>query len=109
MSETRVERRRMPRYPLSVAVETERGKGVTRDVSASGVYFETAELHTAGAPIRFTLVFERSAPGPLRLSCAGEVRRVDANGGSFGVAATINAQSIKAHAINAHAIKPSSP
>jgi hypothetical protein len=104
MSEMPVERRRMPRYPLSVAVETEQGKGVTRDVSASGIYFETAELYTAGAPIRFTLVFEHSNPAPLRLSCAGEVRRVDANGASFGVAATINAQSIKAHSI-----EPSSP
>lgn len=94
----------MPRYPLSVAVETEQGKGVTRDVSASGVYFETAELYTAGSPIRFTLVFEHSVPAPLRLSCAGEVRRVDANDGSFCVAVTINAQSIKANPIN-----PSSP
>ncbi len=95
MSEARIERRRMPRYPVSLAVETEQGKGLTRDISALGIYFETEERYSAGAPIRFTLVLEYSEPGPLHLSCVGEVLRVDAHGDRFGVAASITSQSIK--------------
>jgi hypothetical protein len=62
MSEARIERRRMPRYPICLVVETEQGKGITRDISASGVYFETAQLYEAGAPVCFTLVLECSGP-----------------------------------------------
>jgi hypothetical protein len=95
MSEARIERRRMPRYPVRLAVETERGKGLTRDISVSGVYFETEEPHSAGAAILFTLVLEYSEPMPLRLSCVGEVLRVDTHGDTFGVAAAITSHSIK--------------
>jgi hypothetical protein len=95
MSEAQVERRRMPRYPVGLAVETEKGKGLTRDISASGIYFETEELYSAGAPIHFMLVLEYSEPRPLRLSCAGEVLRVDTHGDTFGVAAAITSHSIK--------------
>jgi hypothetical protein len=95
MSEAPVERRRMPRYPVSLAVETEQGKGLTRDISASGIYFETEEPYSPGVPIRFTLVLEYSEPRPLRLSCAGEVLRVDRHGDTFGVAASIISHSIK--------------
>ncbi len=95
MSEAPVERRRMPRYPVSLAVETEQGTGLTRDISASGIYFETEEPYSPGAPIHFTLVLEYSEPRPLRLSCTGQVLRVDTHGDTFGVAASITSHSIK--------------
>jgi hypothetical protein len=95
MSEAPVEQRRMPRYPVGLAVEMEKGKGLTRDISASGIYFETEELYSPGAPIRFTLVLEYSGPTPLHLSCVGEVLRVDTHGDMFGVAAAITSHSIK--------------
>jgi hypothetical protein len=99
MSEAPGERRRMPRYPVSLVIEMELGKGTTRDISASGVYFETAELLAAGAPIRFTLVLEHADPSPLRVGYAGQVMRVEPRGTAFGVAA----------AITSHWIEPSSP
>jgi hypothetical protein len=76
-------------------IRSERGKGLTRDISVSGVYFETEEPHSAGAAILFTLVLEYSEPMPLRLSCVGEVLRVDTHGDTFGVAAAITSHSIK--------------
>ena len=85
----------MPRYPVSLTVETERGKGVTRDISAAGIYFETEQPHASGAPIRFTLVLEHADPTPLRLGCAGEVVRVEPRGAAFGVAAAITSHSIE--------------
>jgi PilZ domain-containing protein len=99
MSEVRIERRRMPRYPVRLSVETEQGEGLTRDISASGVYFETAELYLAGSPIRFTLVLEYAGPAPIRLSCVGEVLRVEPLGDSFGVAASITSHRIKSSSL----------
>jgi PilZ domain len=96
MPEASVERRRMPRYPVSLAVETEHGRGVAHDISATGIYFETSELHPAGAPIRFTLVLQHSIPAPLRLTCVGQVIRVDVKGTSFGIAVSIASHALEA-------------
>ena len=85
----------MPRYPANLVVEMEKGKGVTRDISASGVYFETAEQLARGAPIRFTLVLEHTDPAPLRLGCVAEVVRVEPRGDAFGVAAHITSHRIE--------------
>jgi hypothetical protein len=85
----------MSRYPVGHAVETQRGKGRTRDVSASRVYFETAGLHRARAPIRFTLVLRYAEPTPMRLGCAGGALRVNAHGPTFGVAASITSHWLK--------------
>jgi hypothetical protein len=53
MSEVRAERRRSPNYPASLVVEMADGKGVTRNVSAAGVYIERRERPTMAAPIHF--------------------------------------------------------
>src|SRR5262245_7523337 len=95
MSEARIERRRLPRYPVRLEVETEQGKGITRDISASGIYFETAERYATGSLIRFTLVLEHSGPAPIRWSCAGDALRVESRGNSVGVAVSITSHWIK--------------
>ena len=92
MSEARVERRGVPRYPASLLVEMEQGRGVTRNIGASGVYFETQQQPARGAPIRFTLILEHTDPAPLRLGCVGQVVRVEPRGDMFGVAAHITPQ-----------------
>ena len=79
----------MPRYPASLVVEMEQGNGVTRDIGASGVYFETQQQPVSGSPIRFTLILEHADPAPLRLGCVAEVVRVEPRGAAFGVAAHI--------------------
>lgn len=72
------ERRRAVRFPIAIPVELEGGTGVTRDVSLSGVFFETDQFFLMGAPIRLTLVLERASPGqPVRLQCEGRVVRVE--------------------------------
>jgi PilZ domain len=99
MSEARAERRRSPRYPASLVVEMEDGKGVTRNVSALGVYLETRERPTMEAPIPFTLILEHAKPTPIRLACVGSVVRVEPHGDGFGIAL----------AITSHGIESSSP
>jgi hypothetical protein len=99
MSDAWVERRRVPRYPANLVVELEEGTGVTRDISAAGVYFETRQKPASDAPLRFTLILEHAEPGPVRLGCEADVVRIEPRGDAFGVAA----------AITSHWIEPSSP
>jgi hypothetical protein len=72
------EQRRASRFPIAIRVEVEGGSGVTRDVSLSGVFFETDQFFVRGEPIRLTLILERASPGhPVRLQCEGRVVRVE--------------------------------
>src|SRR5262249_55413349 len=85
------ERRRARRYRVALPVELEGlGRGLTRDVSTSGVYFQTTETVVRGAPLTFSLFLEQPAlSGRVGLACAGEVVGVDGQPGCVGVAATI--------------------
>ena len=93
------ERRRSQRYPASLVVEMEDGKGVTRNVSASGVYIETRERPAIAGPLHFTLILEHARPTPIRLTCVGSVVRIEPHGDGFGIAL----------AITSHEIESSSP
>ncbi|MGE5849385.1 MAG: PilZ domain-containing protein [Candidatus Methylomirabilota bacterium] len=71
------DRRRAVRFPVTIPVELDWGGGVTRDVSLSGVFFETEQWFAPGEPIRLTLVLERASPGgTIRVQCEGRVVRV---------------------------------
>ena len=72
------ERRQAPRLPIAIPVELEGGTGLTRDVSVSGVFFETDRRLVLGEQIRLTLVMGRLSPdSPVRLQCEGRVVRVE--------------------------------
>ncbi len=72
------EKRRAARFSIAIPVEVEGGTGVTRDVSLSGVFFETDRVFVRGEPIRVTLILQRASPGhPVRLQCEGRVTRVE--------------------------------
>jgi Tfp pilus assembly protein PilZ len=59
-------------------VELEGGTGLTRDVSISGVFFETDRYLVLGEQVRLTLVLGRLSPDdPVRLQCDGRVVRVE--------------------------------
>ncbi|MEO7741665.1 MAG: PilZ domain-containing protein, partial [Usitatibacter sp.] len=60
---------------LPVIVEG-RAAGITRDVSASGVFFETDEKMAEGNAIEFTVEFD-SPTGKLVLRCSGQIVRVE--------------------------------
>jgi hypothetical protein len=85
------ELRREPRHQGKLPVELESGKGVTRDFSGSGVFFETDRSFSPGQLIEFSLVLEHIDPDrPVRLKCRGEIVRVEESGQKIGVAAAIN-------------------
>ena len=77
------------RVPAVLPVTLEHGAGITRNVSASGLFFETDQLLTPGAAINFSLEFENARGGPLRLKCEARIVRVEQQVGKIGVAAAI--------------------
>jgi len=62
--------------------------GVTRDISPSGIFFETDMEMANGSSIHFALEFDNPS-GKLLLRCSGEVVRIEHSGGKIGVAAKI--------------------
>ena len=81
-----VERRQALRFPMTLPVEFERGSGITRNISTSGVFFETDKVFSAGDPIRLTLVLEPTFPGiPTCLHCQGQIVRAEQHEEKVGV------------------------
>jgi PilZ domain len=63
--------------------------GTTRDVSESGIFFETDAAYAPGAAIRFAIEIETAGGTVLLLSCLGEVVRVEQLKAHCGVAVRI--------------------
>jgi hypothetical protein len=90
------EQPRPPRYKGKMAVELGTGKGVTQDFSCSGIFFETNRSFSPGEPIDFTLVLEHIDPAhPVRVTCHGQIVRVEESGQRKGVAASIDSYSFE--------------
>jgi hypothetical protein len=83
----RSDRRQAARFRIAIPVELEGGMGTTRDVSLSGVFFETDQSFAPGEQISLALVLERASPGrPVRLECEGRIVRVTRVDSRIGVA-----------------------
>ena len=95
----RLARRRAQRREERVAarhpVFLEHGRGITRDFSPSGVFFETGEAMEIGGTIKFAIDFETAPGSPFRLLCEGRVVRVEAAHGHRGVGAAITSSRIR--------------
>lgn len=78
------ERRKMPRFDLQLPVEIEHDGsvgpiGLTRDVSAGGVYFFVTNEVNSGEMIQFVMTFppEITLVKSLRVRCTSRILRVD--------------------------------
>jgi hypothetical protein len=80
---------REERYAVDVPVRLADGAGVARNLSTSGIYFETDLALRTGASIRFTVQLDDSPAGPMRLQCEAEIVRVEEKDGRLGVGARI--------------------
>ena len=97
---TGAERRRHHRFGLAIPVQVQPGKGaapsistITRDISATGIYFDFAGGIEQGSEMNFELVLpsQMTHGEPVHIRCHGKIVRVerpDAEG-KIGVAATI--------------------
>jgi hypothetical protein len=91
------DRRKAPRFRVALPVELLEGTGITRDLSACGVFFETDRVFALGEVIQFALVMEYIKPGlPVRLQCRGQVVRLERQGNAMGVAVAITAYRLDA-------------
>lgn len=81
----RTYKRREKRVPAALPVQLGRAKGVTRDVSASGAFFETDAKCRVGSPVHFAI--QLATPwGPAHFDCRGTIVRVERHHGTMGVA-----------------------
>ena len=63
--------------------------GMTRDISASGIYFETDSEPLGDSPLAFSVEFKNEVGVGMTLRCRGQVLRVEHQGSRVGVAARI--------------------
>ena len=75
------ERRKGERFKLALPVQLKNGAGRTRNISKSGIFFETESAYSIGDTIRLFLHFEHET-----LECEARVVRVEPRNGQFGVA-----------------------
>jgi hypothetical protein len=85
------ERRKSTRFQIKLSVEFDKGTGVTRDFSGSGVYFETDQSFSPSDPLEFFMNLKHSDLGSqTRVRCRGQVVRVEPLGERMGIAVAIN-------------------
>lgn len=76
------------RIHAALPVNLETATGITHNVSASGIFFETSATLAQGSSISFTVEFD--APGgKMELKCQGEIVRTEQCGDRMGVAVKI--------------------
>lgn len=82
------EKRRHQRIHIALPVFLNDATGVTRDVSASGMFFWMAGASAPGEPIGFEVELRRPA-GKMRLKCRGDVVRTESGSARVGIAVKI--------------------
>ena len=66
-----------------------RRTGITRNISTSGVYFETDVDYAPGSEINFAIELDGPAERKLILRCRGMIVRIEHRAGKVGVAVEI--------------------
>lgn len=90
------ERRAAVRHKVSLAVETDRAAGLTRDFSLSGLYLLTDSPVSLGECLHLRVaVPDRGAPGPHWLAGIGSVVRVERAGATVGVAIALEDEGLQ--------------
>src|SRR5688572_28113128 len=79
------------RFESIMPIELDQGRGETRNVSASGMYFITDAPLARGMAVRFTLRFpQAAAASPFQLRGEARVGRVEGFDGKLGAGAVIS-------------------
>ena len=89
MNKEQPEKRRGQRIHTALPVHLKSAEGITRDVSASGVFFWTTAPYCAlGELISFSVELKRPE-GRMMLKCQGDVIRMEPRATEIGVAVKI--------------------
>lgn len=80
------ERRRAERFLISLPVETDRGPGVTRDISVSGIFMFTEQRLANDQRLQIVMTLpDHDRDHTVRLGFNGTVIRVEEVGRALGV------------------------
>lgn len=82
--------RRDERFESDLRITLVQGDGVMRNVSASGVYFETSANFKLGEALKFTIEFSGDQIGDVSAHCQAHVVRVERRGALMGVGAAFD-------------------
>jgi hypothetical protein len=93
------ERRRGNRVFVKLPITLEGGKGVTRDVNANGIYFESDVNCVPGSELSYSLEFDNPGSPKMTWICKAMVIRVDRQDGKMGIAARITQSSLSPKAM----------
>ncbi len=79
------EHRTEPREPVSLPLQLSSGvSAVTRDISASGLFFETSSEQRVGNLIDVEIDLDTPG-GPMKLKAHGRIVRIEPHGSRIGV------------------------
>ena len=93
MTQIHSDRRLGKRFGVSLPVKTDRGSGVTRDVSISGLYLVTNERLVTGDRLRLVVEVPDVDRSFVRLGLKGRVVRVEDVDGAVGAAIAVDEES----------------
>lgn len=88
MEQREQEKRRDERIFTALPVDLGTATGITRNVSASGVFFEVDATYLLGSTISFTVALDTPG-GKMMLKCEGEIVRIEPRDARMGVAVKI--------------------
>ena len=86
----RRQRRKFTELPTSI----DGNQGLTRDISASGLFIVQSSEQEIGSRIDFTVDLD-TVSGKLKLCCEGRVVRVEKIDAKFGIGVKILSQTVK--------------
>ena len=90
-----MEKRREERMSVTRPVRLDRAAGVTRNISASGVFFEAYVDYAIGSKILFAIELDGPQGEKLELITRGEIVRVERRDGKACVAVKIVASKLE--------------
>lgn len=88
------DQRREERVSAVLPVDLGTATGITSDVSASGIFFETDASYAFGSAMDLAVEFETPG-GKMMLKCHGTIIRVEPRGKRVGVAVKITESTIE--------------
>ena len=90
-----MEKRREDRMAATRPVRMAHASGITRNISASGVFFETVGDYVPGNLIAFAIVLRGTGAENAWLACKGTIVRVEQRADALGVAVKITSSTLE--------------
>ena len=88
-------KKREERVSTALPVDVGFAVGITRNISASGIFFEIDANYAVGSSISFSVKLDTPS-GHMNLKCRGEIVRIEPRDARVGVAVMISESAMEA-------------